>query len=103
MSERIEERQENSQIAYDDYVLLPQLKDIHDRFSSGYFDRETWNMLIDLHNRLPRVVQEKINFEVLLTAENNKQMCIFLFVQIRHHLEESGFLRDSKVVEGGFI
>jgi len=97
------ERNVKESLSYDKFVLLPALKDVHERIKAGHFDRVSWNMIIDLYNRLPRVVQEKIDFKSLMSAENNKQMCIILFVQIRHYLEESGFLRDTQIVEGGTL
>lgn len=96
------ERFEND-MPYDSNILMPSLKEIHNRFGVGLFDCKTWNKLIDLYFRLPKSVQGSIDFDKFKDAENNKEMCVILFVQIIYYLDKKGFLRDKTSIKGGFI
>lgn len=99
----VTEIKEYSEIAYDNYVLLPSLKAIHNEIMVGHFSKRVWNMVIDLYFRLPETVSKNVDFSVLKNAESSKDMILMIFVQMRHYLETQGFLRERKVMEGGSL
>lgn len=101
-NDRMDEKADEP-IPYDLQVLLPNLRKAHKLLRNGYFTPRTWNVLIDLYNRLPKNVRKEVQISQLLQSETKKEICVNFFEQMRNELEKKGYLRKITKTNMGML
>lgn len=90
-------------LPYGTRVLLPQVKEVHNRLASGLVDRRTWNIVLDLYSRCPSEVCKRINWERVCNSEDKIELVLSLFIQIRFYLEKQGYLIKKSSFKKGSL